>query len=407
MTKMIANFCQRVQKLTGKNISFHALSRGVFRYSVKIAEVKPFLARLSKNNLELFEKQATFSLGDQRRDKRSAVIPLENPLNIEGKTIFALRLKGVFPQVSENGKAKRYTKGRGFSPRLLEPAGGTAIIAKSERPASEYSAWGAMSFETLEREVETALILGPERTDLLLGFGMYEDFSFNGKPVGFAIYGMERKEDIRIKRHLWSHIEEKGSFPKVKDLAEHTGKLLREMHELKLGHQFPHLGNYGFLSQKEARLLDLETSFELLSVSQEARLAFLYLDLSHTTYEYQRIPEYKNTSDGETIKEDFPLTPLLPFFFWGYFQGDTSLSFIKVLQRFMDGNYKPYELSDIFGRLPEFKEGWRRGGEFTLIEPIIKLYTLPEDSQIDLEDFRSYPFFNLFYEALESVALSI
>jgi hypothetical protein len=42
-----------------------------------------------------------------------------------------------------------------------------------------------------------------------------------------------------------------------------------------------------------------------------------------------------------------------------------------------------------------------------LIEPNIQLYASPVDSQRDLENFRSDSFFNLFFEALESVALSI
>ena len=208
--------------------------------------------------------------------------------------------------------------------------------------------------------------------------------------------------------YLLKHVSENGRLPDAEDLAEHTGILLREMHELKYGHRSPHLGNYGLLlTQRESRILDLETSFKLSSVPEEDRLAFLYLDLSRTINDYQRAMAHIEWYDGETEENFISSTALLPFFFWGYFKGDTSLPFIKALQRFMDGNYKPYELSETFGILPEFEDGWRRGGEFTLIEPTIQLYTLAEKSRIDLEDFRSHPFFNLFYEALEEVAASI
>jgi hypothetical protein len=237
----------------------------------------------------------------------------------------------------------------------------------------------------------------------------YRPLHFNNYPVGLAIYGMERKKDIRVFSYLRQSIENTGSLPqKADELALHTGTLLTEVHQkCKLLLDFTHLGNYGVFSEKEARILDLACS-KLLDYPSEYRLALLYYNISRTINDYLKIITYKEIHDGETEEETMALTPLLPFFLWGYFNGDKSLALIKRLEKFVNGNYESQELTQTFGSVPYFSNGYRSGGTFTLIEPIVELYALPGESIVNLENFitRSDLFAD-FYTALEAVSLTI
>jgi len=400
----VAQLCQKVANLVGRHPRLQNVNRGQYRHAIQLAQITPFLNSLSANDRSVLNLVATATHDKVKPDHRSQIIPLEQPIQSEGREILSLRLKGVYPRVTEDGKVKPYVEGNGYLKRIMEPAGETRVAVRMERDASEISPYGSLRLERLTKEIETALILGPKMTDQLLGFGVYEDLRFDQQPIGFLIYGMERKEDVRMIGHLSSHVRQTGRLPEAEDQAIKSGSLLRSMHDQELIHGFPHMGNYAVIGDRSARLLDLDATVKLGSVPAEDRAAYLYLDLSRAINDYQRHFLYEDIYDGEVDYEYVPSTPLLPFFLWGYFRADISMPFVKMLQEFVVEPQSVSRLLQRFGDLPEFGNGWRQGNDFTLIEPTVRLYSMREPGQIDLQDFTSNPLFAQFFEALQIVA---
>jgi len=403
--------CEKISEITKNPVAFNSISKGTLRYSVKIGEVSPFMRKLSKPDLEFFKRRATFSMNNMRKDKdeRSVIIPLENPIEINGKTVMALRLKGIFPQANEKGEVLSYKDGSGYVPTLLKVAGENKIRSTTTRDVQDYFPWGTMGSEAIEKEVGAALLLGPEMTDLLLGFGIYEDLTFCGKPVGFAIYGMEREKDIRVLEYLKGYIETCGKLPDAGNQAIQTGQLLRQMNDLGLSHGYPHLWNYAKVSQDKAKILDLDTAVNWENIPKEERVANIFLSLSHTINDYMKCFIYKSEYDGEVEKEYVHLTRLLPFFLLGYFGNDSSSLFVKAVERFTEKDRSDKELRDAFGVLPTYCSQfvWEtRGRAQTLIEPVIQLYKTI-GSTVDLENFKNNPLSGLFYQAIEKTAQEI
>jgi hypothetical protein len=404
---MFARLCQSVQNIIKREIRFYNIPRQRDRYAVKLAEVIPFIDQLSKVDLEDFEGKATFATGMNGQDKRSVVIPLVRPLVIEGKEIAGLRLKAVMPQVCDGNQIKAYGSGSGFSRRILEVAGENEIRVRPKNKFSEYDPWGTLRFSGVENEVEAALRLGDKITETLLGFGIFEGLEFDGEQVGFVIYGMERKDDLRVLGNLFWQLKIglDAALDKA-ELAVQTGELLRAMHKKGLGHRFPHLQNYRVLPENKARLLDLDTARELVSIPENQRAAFLYLDLVRAVKSYQMDIGVRRSYDDESWTEYLQLTPLLPFFFWGYFGGDTNLAFVREIERFVNGDSNG-NLYETFGRLPSYKEGWRSGGTFTLLEPAVQLFSSRGEHTVNLLDFVERPLFAQYHSALSQVAASL
>lgn len=401
--------CHTAQKLLKRQLTGTAIARGEYRYAVRLNETHKFLNKLEEDDLACLKKYLTYSFDQVNLDVRSVVIGLKRPVSIAGRMILALRLKGIYPRVSKENKVEAYTMGNGYAGRVIEVSEGARLSARMSQGMSEVSPRGTMSLERLTREVEVALKLGPETTDLLLGFGHFEELRYNGQEVGFVVYGIERQEDIRLITGWKGRIAKTGLLPKANHLAVHTGQLLRSMHDRSLAHRYPHLGNYAALNNMEARLLDLDTAIDLGQTAEVARPAILYLDLARTINDYQKVFDFKHPR-YRSMDREVRLTPLLPHFLWGYFKGDRSLSFVSDLAELID---KPeYELVAHFGELPRFSEGWRWGGSFTLVEPTIRLIARPEQELkqrgwLDLAGFTENPLFGSFYQALTAVAATI
>jgi hypothetical protein len=408
---MFVRLCRKLQSIVRQEVRFHNIPKGgQYRFGVGVAEVLPFIKKLSLADFDHFKKKVTFAREENGKDKRSVIIPLHNPIIIDGKTIQALRLKGVMPQVAEGNRVAAYKSGRGFSKRKLEVTAKDEITIRLNDQISEHAPWGTVRFSNLAREVETALWLGGEITEALLGFGFYEGIEFDKEPVGFAIYGMERKDDVRIFRDFVQHVRNNiGRLPQAEGLARHTGELLRKMHEKAFFHGAPHLGNFRKLTNDLARILDLDTAVKIESVPEEFRRAFLYLDCSRIINDYQREIWYEEIYDGEAEIERIQLTFFLPYFFWGYFRGDVSLPFVREMEQFVSQPPSIRKLLGTFGNLAEFGVGWRWGGTLTLIEPTIKLYATAanEKSKVNLLDFMDHSLFAKYYEALGQVSASL
>lgn len=402
---MLTELYGAVQRITKRPIAHHNISGGGFRFPARITEVFHFLTKLSPHDLDIFKQRATFSIENPNQDERSTVIPLENPIEIEGRTILALRLKGIFPRTAENGQVQAYKEGKGFVEKILKVVGKDLICSDPKKSSVEYSAQGSMRFTKLKTEVETALQLGGELTDFLLGFGIFEGLEFDGQPIGFAIYGMERKEDLRVQRYFHRRIKETGSLDNLQELASSVGKVLRKIHQQNLVHRYPHLGNFGLSLPNHCRVLDLDTTFALSSVPAEWRPALLYLDLSRTINDLMRSIRYEDIYDGEAEIADVFLTPLIPFFLHGYFVGDAGLLLSDQIARFILPGAPAEDLFRTFGYCPEFDSNWRLGGnDHSLMEPTIHaLQVSPEPVNLKDPRFMRTPLYAVFYAALEAI----
>jgi hypothetical protein len=397
---------RNVQSICGKTPQiFRIPKQDKYRFGVKVYEIERFKRLLSKNDLEHLKRRATYSVEVNRKDVRTIIVPLENPVVIKGNTIYALRLKGVLPQVREEGAVASYKSGNGFVKFKMEGFGRDSIRIVENEDQAEFQAYGTLRYSKLKVEVEAALALGNRTTEELLGFGLFEGLEFEGVPVGFAIYGMERRRDVRVGGEFVRQIGKRGgALPEAGDLVAHTGELLRRMHEEGMAHGFPRLDNYRKQNDGLAKLLDLDSTQNILRIPKDKRLPFIYLDLSRMINDYQRDIWYEEVYDREVEADYAQLTPLLPFFFWGYFRGDVSLPFVREMKQFVEDPVSVWRVNETFGQLPNFGGRWRRGGTFTLMEPIIQLYSGGGGGELSLSEYRSERLFDQFYAAIDQVA---
>ena len=392
---MTVNFAQQI---IGRKIAPQNFGGGFLHApKVQIFEVIPFLDRISSSNFLSINKIFATDAQPYPEDERSIVIPLDQPINDD---ILAIRFKGIYPKVAKNGVVEPYTAGRGLQ-NIFFTAIGTELKCEYGGDGP-YSPYGTLSSKNLEREAKAALLLGPQITDTLLGFGIYPRYTFNTAPVGFAIYGMKRKVDIRLDDYLKNSVKNTHALPPSSDeLARHSGEMLREAHikGLIFGYN-RNANNYGVNSPTEARLLDLETATALSSVPREARSLLIYVDLARTIRDLLGSSSY-----GDWPWQSVDCTPLLPFFLWGYFKGDTKLPFVQQLVKFTNGSYKEKELFDTFGYAPWHGieiEGLKTS---PLIDPI---NIEPREATINLEYSAKWnKSFALFYAAIKNTAASI
>lgn len=404
---MAVKFEPRVSQGLGISRSLTRLNQSpVFRFNANLFEIRGFKDALSPNDRTNLFRHITGSVSLEKGDVRSAFVPLETPVTIDGITISALRMKGVFPKAHEDGEVLRYSSGKGFCDRLCLPTEGTKIRVTLDKEAGQFSPYGTLSSSRLETEVLTAVELG-DSTDPILGYSVFEDLHFNGGPVGAAIYGAQRPIDQRFYKVLSSTILLKGVLPDEYEAAAQSGILLRTMHKKLLAHRYPHLGNYVLNPDGRLKIVDLDTTVSLFAVPKEQRLAFLYLDVARAVEDYMKDFPYRDCYDGE--EEITYLTPLnlLPWFFFGYFNGFPKSDFFEVIKDFMTGDRQKGELVGFFGRLPEFSSGYCMGEDKTIIEPITTMYSSPNNTEIDLRDFMHRNTFRLFYDALEKAAFSL
>ncbi|MFH1386912.1 MAG: hypothetical protein ABIH50_04535 [bacterium] len=223
------------------------------------------------------------------------------------------------------------------------------------------------------------------------------------------IYGMERKTDQRLTPLATKAVflGKKVLARKCGSLMEKAGLLLRQTHETGLFHLAPHLGNYG-INPNGVRLLDLDTTLSFAAVPAELRFAYFYLDLSKALGHLYNFSAILPNGQQTTY---LSLITLLPHFLWGCFKGDTSNPLLAKIKSYYDGSFDwqaAGDFSSVFG----FPDCFQSIGKpdfssfsFGLVRPRIALEGFeclaPEQTEVDLKDYRSNPFFSLFYDALE------
>jgi len=412
---MITAIIQRATALTGRQPILSNLNPEGNGQKVKIVEVNPFTRGLRSSAVAWQQFQDLAAVLDLDKttvkDNRSEITGLDEGLDINGIGLKALRLKGIYPCFGGT-TVMPYTHGDGVYPLFV--ALGDGVIENRPRQDHEYAPRGTMTLSAIEREVETALELGPDKTDLVLGFGIFEDLSFFKQSVGFVIYGVQESSDVR----LFSQIEKEinrlrklyplGSDPTGllrlpsygKEMAFESGRKLKYMHVLaRKKHGCPHLGNYRSKSEMGLRLLDFEASVSFFNLPRETWLEYLYLDLARMMHEYDRIIGGFLGLSGESM------LPLLPHFLWGYFQEQADLPFGQRVKQFIDKEHGVGDIMNTFGSYAQ-----KCNLTPSLIDPFFDIYRLKlhrSAMRVDLKGYAKQMVFGEFYQALEEVAASI
>ena len=321
-------------------------------YAARFVEYSPFIHKISESRADLLAlvKGLTCSVRSLPTTTRTMIIPLQNSLEINGKTVRALRLKGVYPRVLENGEVAPYTDGGGTVRRAFRPSGGSEIVV-DDIGGDQASSRGTMPFSSLMNEARVARQLGHNYTDLLLGYGFFDGLSYDGEEVGFVIYGMEREDDLRVAEYFKRFVVAGEELPEfAHNIAIDVGSRERYLYSFFfLAHQFSHLGNFALNPSGEVRMVDLDSVECLVSLPVAERMTYMYLDLARTMSELY-VP-YGN-------RRDISFASLVPFFLYGYFLGDTSSPFMQEVAKFVSSrSYDEAEFVNVFGRIPRRKEG--------------------------------------------------
>ena len=394
---MIRPLGQKIQALVTTQLVYHVLQQRKRGYPVQVAEVVPFMEQLKRQPYS-YEQFIHFITGAETFcrdffDQRSIVIPLRQPLRINGRNIFALRLKGVLPQVyRDKDQVVPHKGGLGAPNYVFEPqAEGFRYNVRLLSEDKDFEPKGAMSFSCLAAETTAALVLGSEQTDCLLGFGLFGHLEYIGSPVGFVVYGLETKRDVRLGLHF---AETQGQT--LNDLAEKMGATLRQAQQ-KIVHRAPTATNFGLRLGRQIKILDLEKALPISSIPQSARAAFLMIDILKASKDY-----YELAFQGITSLK------LLPNFFAGYFNQERESSFCQEIKPYVGRPHGQETLKQVFGFLPTGDQATSGVNPSpSLVDPYVFARYQEREGAINLTDyFDRMPLLALLGEAVEQVVES-
>ena len=208
---MIQELCEIAFRSTQRPVCLLGTLPG--RRPVSAVEITPFFGRITANDQNMFRNMATCAMEAADEDIRSNMFSLRAPFEAEGATIRALRLKGIYPKVNDEGIVWPYTQGAGFSYKDVSVTDTGKIVGHTRKDPDDFDSCGTVKLSCLLNEISGAISLGPKITDPLLGFGTYDGISYNEQPVGFLVYGTERTGNTRLKRFLIQQAIIKGSAP--------------------------------------------------------------------------------------------------------------------------------------------------------------------------------------------------
>ena len=380
----VQKLCDKVSVLTGQMPVRYAIDHCEGRFRADFFEVAPVLARLNKGNRERFMHYAAGV--SPHRDERSQYVSL-TPVEVDGLRLHSLRFKGIRPKLGEKqSSVLPYTAGTGFvSSRLFVDLDNPTVIEDFKLRPEHYAPHGTITREAIETETLSALVLGSQITDPILGFGIFKDLEYLGEPVGYVVYGMEREEDARLHTHLSKALRHpQKALENMKALAIDTGVKLAAGNRAGLGFVFSWLGNFALHSPTSTRLVDLDSTSDLPIGSTEAVASALFIDVSTTLqYYYRGLCTEGGISNAVNRYPSF-----FPYFLNGYFGDSMSASFEGQIAEAMQRSRLESDGSFMIANEPA--QG--------LIAP--RTAFLDGRSQVDLRDFRSSPLFRLFYEHL-------
>lgn len=347
------------------------------RYPVRFRDCADFLDRLSPGDRAAFQRIVTNT--DQKGmgfDRRSFVQKLENPIE-QGGISKALRLKGIAPKLNGDwhalllgfarcceergdekgiknfrGKALEVKRrglhfvmghtGEGFVNRVICAGREGLLEVRTVDPEDAPAPEGSMSAKRLHAEIDTALLLGSEMTDPLLGWGTYEGLEYHAAEIGFAVYGIDTENDTRFSAFL-SNLEpptrDVRMDAEARNLSEGIGKTLRFLHD-RFGriHRYPHFGNWRVRQTAGISMVDLDTALSCAGMTSQERMAWRFVDLWRgAEIFYSCLPgPAGDISFGGHPKNLVHVWPLLASFLIGYFHLESRSELFQYARRYLE-----------------------------------------------------------------------
>lgn len=267
--------------------------------------------------MERLREIVTTDSQDAREDGRSDVISFAHAITWQGADIKSLRCKGIYPQV--NGEqVKEYTKGDGYVSTIpsINENGQIYCLEEKKNP------FGTILYKRAQYEfkMHEELTSKAIAVDVPLGIGYYNDISFQGQQVGFALYGLESEQDLRCNTADYMNC------------LTQMGELLRKIHDAGYVHRYPHFGNFGMVKTTDGIKVvakDLGSMFRINDMAgenfQEQVIAFRWLDISKMLWGYLQY-QMEFTDEISPTKRTLQAVPQ---FVSGYF-GDNWPDYIDT-----------------------------------------------------------------------------
>ncbi len=199
---------------------------------------------------------------------RTIYLVLEEPIQVNGRVITQLRIKGFRPQIDSATKRIKPYRGVGHVRTVIRPTQNGLMI-----PVPGYiEPDGTMGYGAAQKEFEVMSISSntTHKTDIPIALGKftdrdYEFVEFGSLPTGFVIAGMEGDDQRVAKQYLPGNLRplwvvgniRTGQTTPLSDVFESNqkffeslGKTIAGYHIAGLTHYFLHPGNWGIIPAK-------------------------------------------------------------------------------------------------------------------------------------------------------------
>jgi len=312
-----------------------------------------------------FEEQGDLNEG------RTLFLELTKPVSVGGKSISLLALKGIRLKLDEKGQVNSYT-GNGFARRSLTVDANGDIVVVSGEPGpkggiEEYKAeWEYRMMNELDK------IFGADHP---VGLGCYRQKEYQGKQLGFVIFGMEGPSEIRIAfddsrqgPRLIPYNRKTGNGVPFDEnlLAKKIGRRIRDEHDAGYYHLMAHYTNIAVkITQSEADIIFKDRTTTIKNngeLSQKQQVAYRFLDLARLIYELFSVQSMvfdEETGAFTQIDATRLARPLLEGYFYNMdFASDEFLDMVSMAQDMLfavttsswlsEGNINKIQLEELF-----------------------------------------------------------
>lgn len=239
------------------------------------------------DDIELKEKLNAVVAG------RSIVLPLKKKIFHNGTFYRAVKIKGVTdngtpPKMIRYDSISRKEKIKQPSKNLIIRSGKVTIVKSQNKPT------GTCLFDRVIEEYHSMLLANLEKvpTGLPLGIGLYPEWRFEGKQVGFVVIALEDFPDLRLGDHFTT-LEEQALEKDFFDLIENYQQMntqnqralnsaaiaLRKLHKAGIVMKNPHLYNFSAPNKTtDIKIYDLENALLTQEISEEEFIFWIYYD---------------------------------------------------------------------------------------------------------------------------------
>ncbi|MFA5349748.1 MAG: GNAT family N-acetyltransferase [Candidatus Omnitrophota bacterium] len=283
------------------------------------------------------------------RGGRTAVFPLRYPVECSnGKIIRALEIKGILFREGNSVRPPLQETYRVFNIPELNAQG--EIILRDSTALK-----GGLPYKSAENEYRILKELSKSNSGYgyPVGYGRYRDYRYEDKDFGFLIRGVSQYPEKRIwgllreehRDNLYNNI---SLWKKYSHLFEKYGLAMRNFHDAGFFHNYPHLGNISWDSQKQRIIFhDFETCLSIKSQPPKRKVAYRLMDLFSAYSHFLNFVfgKHQKFYDLYFLENELNVygNPFVPFF-RGYFSGaetDLNSLSLQVIDGFFSGMIEP------------------------------------------------------------------